>query len=388
MPKLLVLADDFTGSLDTGVQFAKTGISTRILFSDIDSCNIAEYQETVIVADLESRHDTAEKAYKKVYQISEKAHKSGVKHFYKKTDSALRGNIGAELSALLDAVQAGVLEFIPAFPKNGRTTINGVHLISGTEVAKSVFGEDPFNPVTKSYIPDIIAQQTGIQVSCCEDCKEPFIRVHDAQNEEDLRKIADKISDTTALAGCAGFAEYLPELLGLAAEQKTEEKRSEKTKILLVSGSVNAITLEQVDEAAKEYKIFTLSDSDKTIAEYYAHKSCVLISSADSANGPDFSAYSAEETEALRKETAEIISAKTERLFNTLCPDLLAIFGGDTLIQTVRKLGCKSITPVCEISSGTVLCKAQTDTREFLLVSKSGGFGGKNIVKEIIEFEY
>ncbi len=388
MPKLLVLADDFTGSLDTGVQFAKAGISTRVIFSDIESCDISAYLETVVVADLESRHDTPEKAYEKVYRISEKACADGVKHFYKKTDSALRGNIGAELSAMLNAVKASVLEFVPAFPKNGRTTVNGVQFISGVEVAKSVFGEDPFNPVTKSYIPDIIAQQSDTAVTLGKDLPCPFIRVHDAQSEEDLRKTADKISCTAALAGCAGFAEYLPGLLGLAAEQKTEEKRSEKTKILLVSGSVNAITLEQTAEAAKEHKIFALSDSDKTIAEYYAQKNCVLISSADSANEPDFSSYSAEETEALRQETAEIISAKTERLFNTLRPDLLAIFGGDTLIQTVRKLGCKSITPLCEISSGTVLCKAQTDTREFLLVSKSGGFGGKNIVKEIMEFEY
>ncbi|MDO4952716.1 MAG: four-carbon acid sugar kinase family protein [Synergistaceae bacterium] len=387
MTKLLVLADDFTGALDTGVQFAKAGIATSVLFSG--GCGkLADYPAEALVVDLESRHDEPETAYKKVYEIAEKARAEGVKYFYKKTDSALRGNIGAELSALLKAVGAPVLEFVPAFPKNGRTTKDGIQYVSGVETAKSVFGADPFNPVRHSYIPDIIAEQSNVKVTLGETLSEPFIRVHDAATEEDLQKAADKIGKGAAMSGCAGFAEYLPKLLGLDRGGTERKKIAGRAKILLVSGSVNAITLEQLAEAAKEHKIFALSESDASIAECYTQKGCAIISSADGANEIDFSAHSAAEIEALRRETAEIISAKTERLFNMFCPELLAIFGGDTLIQTVRKLGCKSITPVCEISSGTVLCKAKNAKREFLLVSKSGGFGGKNIIKEIMEFEY
>ena len=31
MVKLLIIADDFTGALDTGVQFTKVGIKTKVL---------------------------------------------------------------------------------------------------------------------------------------------------------------------------------------------------------------------------------------------------------------------------------------------------------------------------------------------------------------------
>ena len=34
MVKLLILADDFTGALDTGVQFAACGIPTRVVVRD------------------------------------------------------------------------------------------------------------------------------------------------------------------------------------------------------------------------------------------------------------------------------------------------------------------------------------------------------------------
>lgn len=387
MTKLLVLADDFTGALDTGVQFAKAGIATSVLFSG--GCGkLADYPAEALVVDLESRHDAPETAYKKVFEIAEKACAEGVKYFYKKTDSALRGNIGAELSALLKAVGAPVLEFVPAFPKNGRTTKGGVQYVSGVETAKSVFGADPFNPVKHSYIPDIIAEQSDVKVALGETLSEPFIRVHDAETEEDLRLAAEKMTETTALSGCAGFAEYLPKLLGLDCGGTERQKLAGRSKILLVSGSVNAITLAQLKEAAKEIEIFMLDACEEKIERYFAEKGAAVISSADCERELDLSAYTAEQLEKLRLETSAKISEKTERLFEKLCPDLLAIFGGDTLIQTVRRLGCTEITPLCEISSGTVLCKAKNAEREFLLVSKSGGFGGKNIVKEILEFEY
>ena len=40
-----------------------------------------------------------------------------MKFFYKKTDSTLRGNIGSEIAALMDACKMERLPFIPAYPK-------------------------------------------------------------------------------------------------------------------------------------------------------------------------------------------------------------------------------------------------------------------------------
>ena len=61
MVKLLILADDFTGALDTGVQFSGKGIRTQVVVSshwvEPDSdCD-------VMVIDVETRHVPKEKAY-------------------------------------------------------------------------------------------------------------------------------------------------------------------------------------------------------------------------------------------------------------------------------------------------------------------------------------
>lgn len=46
----------------------------------------------------------------------------------------------------------------------GRTTREGIHYINDVPVKDSVFGKDPFEPVTCSFVPDIIHQQSNIRV--------------------------------------------------------------------------------------------------------------------------------------------------------------------------------------------------------------------------------
>ena len=112
---LLIIADDFTGALDTGVQFAARGARTEVVVDpqiDFSACGA-----DVLVVDTETRHLPAADAYKAVFDLVERARRAGVRFIYKKTDSALRGNIGAELSALLEASGLRQLPFLPAYPK-------------------------------------------------------------------------------------------------------------------------------------------------------------------------------------------------------------------------------------------------------------------------------
>ena len=57
MVKLLLIADDFTGALDTGIQFAKYGAATRMLTSsEIDEDLWQNKITEVLVVDTETRH--------------------------------------------------------------------------------------------------------------------------------------------------------------------------------------------------------------------------------------------------------------------------------------------------------------------------------------------
>lgn len=91
MVKMLIIADDFTGALDTGIQFAKKGIITQVIIgSRTEQIKVSETAR-VLVVDLETRPMKAEDAYSAVYQLTRWAIRFSIPIIYKKTDSALRG---------------------------------------------------------------------------------------------------------------------------------------------------------------------------------------------------------------------------------------------------------------------------------------------------------
>ena len=85
---LLILADDFTGALDTGVQFAACGIPTRVVVGE--QVDLAASDAAVLVVDTETRHLPAAEAYAVIAKLTREAMSAGVFSIYKKTDSALR----------------------------------------------------------------------------------------------------------------------------------------------------------------------------------------------------------------------------------------------------------------------------------------------------------
>ena len=69
MLKLLVIADDFTGALDTGVQFSSHGIQTMVSTqTEIDYGRISSALE-VLVINAESRHLSQNQAYERIKAI-------------------------------------------------------------------------------------------------------------------------------------------------------------------------------------------------------------------------------------------------------------------------------------------------------------------------------
>ena len=73
----------------------------------------------VLIIDSETRHLQPERAYEIVYGLVKRLESLEVGSIYKKTDSALRGCVGAELAALSDALEARV-HFVPALPSENR----------------------------------------------------------------------------------------------------------------------------------------------------------------------------------------------------------------------------------------------------------------------------
>lgn len=79
--KLAIIADDLTGANDSGVQLARHGLKTSVLF-DMDEDNIRHYD--AVVFDTDSRSITQEEAYQRVSGAAKFLTKAGFETIFKK----------------------------------------------------------------------------------------------------------------------------------------------------------------------------------------------------------------------------------------------------------------------------------------------------------------
>ena len=408
MVKLLVIADDFTGALDTGVQFAASGAETRVVTNiEYDFSRTGrEVQVLVLVA--ETRHVKWEEAYRMVYGIAKRACESGIPYLYKKTDSALRGNIGSELKAVLDAAGKHTLHFLPAFPRMNRVTRNGIHYIDGSPVHESVFGKDPFEPVTCSYIPDMMRGEVPVTVVESMDGweRQNGVMVYDASTDEELMSIGSFLKEKGELgltAGCAGFAAVLPQLLGLSGKRR--ERISLDKKFLVACGSVNPITVRQLDYAERAgMKRIRLTPEQKLEKDYLEseegnraleewtktalEEECCIFDTNDLPGCRAACEYAGSHglsLDELRVRIADTLGRVMEHLVRAGVKSTMLLTGGDTLMGFMRHIGCDEIVPACEMAPGTVLSQVDIDGRTYSIISKSGGFGEEKLIAELAE---
>ena len=396
--KLLVVADDFTGGLDTGVQFARQGIATRVVVNPDGTGDWTQTDGEVLVAVAVSRHLSPEAAYATVFRIVAEARRAGIPYVYKKTDSALRGNIGAELSATLRASGADMLFFLPAFPRLGRTTAGGRHYIDGVPVSASVFGRDPLNPVPESDVRQLIATQTDVPVSnAAPDTLTTGrgICVVDAQSDADLKRAGAGIEAMGALsvsAGCAGFAAFLPSLLRLKAGSPPAMPALGDG-LMVICGSVNPITRRQLDWAQSQgFARLRLTPAQKLEGDAIplplpGTKWLILdANDPDPDNAPTLAHMRArgyDLDEARRRITASLAEALAA--VEPEWPGALLITGGDTLIRCLTRLGAHGIEPMLELFPGVVLSKCGLSGRDRFVISKSGGFGRQTLLTDLQE---
>ncbi|MBI5085319.1 MAG: four-carbon acid sugar kinase family protein, partial [Acidobacteria bacterium] len=152
--EVIVLADDLTGALEAGAQFAGAGAVAVVLTKDPPKFDVP-----VVIIDTETRHLAPPEAARRVFRHAQWAKDAGVALIYKKTDSTLRGNIGAELGALLGAFPGRRLTYAPAYPQLGRTVVHGRLLLDGLPVEQTPFAGDPIDPVTESNIEVVLVRQ-------------------------------------------------------------------------------------------------------------------------------------------------------------------------------------------------------------------------------------
>ncbi len=373
-PRLLIIADDLTGANDTGVQFARQGISTLVgLSHEIPLTAFAE-QCQVLVMNTDSRHLAPDEAYARVFKLAAQGVALGIQHFYKKTDSTLRGNIGSELAALMAATNEQELFFAPAYPKLNRTTARGIQLVAGRPIHQTTFARDPLNPVNEAFTPAIIAAQTNLPARLFDESEtsEPTIFVMDAATDEDLRTQARWLQTnnrTKLLAGSAGWAEFLPEIFSFNLSPAPVPKLS--APMLIVNGSLHENSLRQIVYAVQNGMPvidFQTDVAAQQACEKIAVNGCVILTT--NAQTPD-----AQAAENLADIACQILAQAHIKT--------LIVFGGDTLAAIAHALNWQAFRPRAEILSGVPSVEI-CEQEKLLLVTKAGGFGAEDILIKLL----
>ncbi|MBQ9565220.1 MAG: four-carbon acid sugar kinase family protein, partial [Synergistaceae bacterium] len=156
----LLVADDFTGANDTGVQMRRRGLDTFVVLAGRRIPNPRE--GAAVVIDTESRGLSQEEAAHRVAEAVKGLDLSAYSCVVKKVDSTLRGNVAAEIRALDAAFGSELVIFAPALPDLGRITEGGVHKLNGVPISQTEIAKDPKKPVVEDNL------QRLLQAACDE----------------------------------------------------------------------------------------------------------------------------------------------------------------------------------------------------------------------------
>jgi D-threonate/D-erythronate kinase len=143
----------------------------------------------VLTLDLDTRRGGARAAY----AATRDAAGGGAPLLYVKLDSLLRGHVGAALDGALDGAGAATAVVAPAFPAQGRTTVGGRQLVDGEVVGDLL---------------ETLREQTEREVIHVRDgaLGRAGVLVCDAENDDDLARIAAAGPAGVVWAGAAGLA--------------------------------------------------------------------------------------------------------------------------------------------------------------------------------------
>ena len=425
MGYISIIADDLTGASDTGIQFRKYGLKTKVIV-DVNQLEQFLDGDEVLAINSNTRPLHGEKAYKIVYDICCLLKQSGSTRIYKKVDSTFRGNPGIELEAVMDALGANLAVLVPSFPENGRYMLDGYLKIA--QVLTNGNGKEDMILINDGdqqlcHVPTLIKEQMirkvanitintvrqGIPAILSEIeklyAKGYQVMIIDAVTKGDLKNIAlacRMLPEETVMAGAAGFASFLAKVMDLPSDTLRESPSKEGI-ILIVAGTCNPTTRKQIDEVMKNtdanlIKIntgkiingFTADEVEKVVCEMHelnktngvnGRISIIAVDSLFNAN-----LYSSQ-IKKWGKTIAQAIGIIVGRLVNDQIVQSLVITGGDTALHVLNALKAKGIELEEEVLPGIPLGRLIGGKANGTpIITKAGGFGTPTAFLEVVKY--
>ncbi|WP_127959138.1 D-threonate kinase [Serratia microhaemolytica] len=414
--KMIVIADDFTGANDTGVQLAKKGARTDVV---LNALSHPTHRCDVLVINTDSRALVASAARAKVSEVLlPYMQGTTLPQVYKKIDSTFRGNVGAEIEAVMSVTGAQLAIVAAAIPAAGRVTRNGHCYVHGKPLLETEFASDPKTPIVSSHIKTLLALQTHYPIHELDlsvvrsgqllsqlqrlQQQQPAIVVVDAENDSDLSLLAQaslQLSQRYLLVGAAGLANALPASSYVGATQHLP--------VLVVAGSMSEMTRQQIVFAAKQRSLSIIDIDVETLLQPHCadmaqsisrqavgildqKQHCVLRTCQD-ADARQMIDTLCEKYRISRQQLGEKISQMLGMITLTIINQTkiggLFLTGGDIAIAVARALGAQGYRISHEVvpcvPCGTFINSAIDDLP---VITKAGGFGSETTLHDALYF--
>jgi uncharacterized protein YgbK (DUF1537 family) len=407
MLNIAVIADDLTGAADTGIQFRSAYAPVYLVDQRWAAIGSFEPPAQALSIFTASRGLPPAEAHQVLAAVGRVLDRLAPQRVYKKIDSALRGNIGAELEALMNELKIDLSFIAPAYVEQGRTTVGGVHCLHGTPVAQTEMRRDPVAPVCESRLSDWIGFQAHFPIAhigleALNDGPDAAAReidravargvrhlTFDAAATDHLDRIARLALERypqALLCGSAGLARSLARALGAgqsgAFPDRLPAGAAPAGHFLFVCGSPSERLRRQVDELAGQGKVGveTLNPAAlmpgsapacgaptiRRAAARLAAGDLVVNLAPPAADQPVFNAPAL--SAGFADAAAAVVEAST--------PAGLFLSGGDTALAVLERLNTRAIRLECEVLDGLVLGRiigGRMDGRT--VVTKAGAFG-------------
>jgi uncharacterized protein YgbK (DUF1537 family) len=271
MISCVVVADDLTGANAAGVLLTKGGFRTYAVINP-ESADLPHLEDCqCVVYPTDSRSLPGKDAYDRVFNVVKALGSPAVKVYSKRIDTTLRGNLGFETDAMLDALADNrIAMVVPCFPSSGRINVGGYLLVHGVPLHKTEAAADPKAPVYTPLCIEIYRNQSiysaasltladlmrGVSYTAGEIRRlaGQGVRsiIFDAAGEDDIALIADAVIESAV-----PFIAVDPGPFTAALSAKLISPPSLPAKILAVVGSVNGVTREQVEYFIGKTRAYT-----------------------------------------------------------------------------------------------------------------------------------
>lgn len=367
---LTIIADDLTGAADAAGGYGAARTSSVVLGPEVPWP-----ASDVLAVDTESRYLPEQEAAALVESVVRRSVALG-RPVFKKIDSLLRGNVGAEVAAALAAVsgsERGLAVVAPAFPGTGRTTVGGVVHVDGVPNVDGDHAGDVAASLTAAGLQ--AGRLTPGPADSPADLAARLDRLHgdgvdavvlDAVTDADLETIARAsrlVTGPTLVTGSGGLAAHM-----LPSDTTATSTRSVPPvdRVLVVVGSYSGPARSQIDElvrqGAEHVELRHRDDGEQAATDQIGR------SVSDVVLTPDLG-VPVDKDNAL--DVAAALAATVTRSAGRF--GALVLTGGETARAVLDALGIDTVRVHGTVEPGVVL-SSHPDHRP-VLVTKAGAFG-------------